>query len=168
MSKYSAAGLDQWTVHAVKALPGPILEKLCAVFAVIEESQCWPSSLTIGYLSLIPKPDSDNFPSSLRPLSILSVLYRAWPSMRLSELMRWQESWAHASQSGFRSLHSCLDAWYPLAISVEKSQPSTRQALRQTSLSAGSMLRSLKMTQGRSRTKLASAKTSCNRSSFCA
>jgi hypothetical protein len=41
--------------------------------------------------------------------------------MRLSELMRWQESWAHASQSGFRSLHSCLDAWYPLALSVEKS-----------------------------------------------
>lgn len=42
-------------------------------------------------------------------------------SMRLSELMTWQESWCHPSQSGFRSLHDCFDSWYPLALQVERA-----------------------------------------------
>ena len=121
MSKYSAAGLDNWSVAAVQSLPDLMLGKLCDVFHVIEQSQRWPFSFTSGYFCLIPKPESDNSPSSLRPLSILSVLYRAWASMRLSELMVWQETWCHPSQSGFRSLHDCLDSWYPLALQVEQA-----------------------------------------------
>ena len=121
MAKYSAAGLDNWSVAAVQSLPDLMLGKLCDVFHVIEQSQRWPFSFTSGYFCLIPKPESDNSPSSLRPLSILSVLYRAWASMRLSELMMWQETWCHPSQSGFRSLHDCLDSWYPLALQVEQA-----------------------------------------------
>ena len=103
MSTFSASGLDHWSVRAVKSLPDCLLDKLCSVFNVIEQTGDWLASLTVGYLSLIPKAESDNSPSSLRPLSILSVLYRA------------------SSQSGFRFLRDCFDAWYPLALKVEKS-----------------------------------------------
>ena len=121
MSKHSASGLDHWSVSCLHSLPDSLLDKLCDVYCCIESAQSWPVSLTAGYLCLIPKPDSDGSPASLRPLSILSVLYRAWASLRLSELMVWQESWCHPSQSGFRTLHSCLDAWYPLALRVERA-----------------------------------------------
>ena len=119
MSKFSASGLDHWSVRALQSLPFPLIDKLCDLFHIIEQSSIWPSSFTVGFLCFIPKQDSDSSPSSLRPLSILSVLYRAWASCRLADLMRWQESWCHSSQFGFRSLHDCLDAWYPLALKVE-------------------------------------------------
>ena len=121
MSQFSASGLDNWSVRTVRSLPDFLLGKLCTVFQVIEEVGEWPISFTVGYLSLIPKPESDNSPSSLRPLSILSVLYRAWASSRLKLLMQWQESWCHSTQCGFRSLRDCLDAWFPLALQVEQS-----------------------------------------------
>ena len=121
MSIHSASGLDHWSVRAVRSLPTVLLDKLCTFFNLVEQTGDWPTSFTVGYLSLIPKPESDNSPSSLRPLSILSVLYRAWASSRLKLLMQWQESWCHSSQSGFRSLRDCFDAWYPLALQVEQS-----------------------------------------------
>lgn len=82
---------------------------------VIEESQSWPSSLTTGYLSLIPKPDSDNSPSSLRVVSCL----RKHAPVRTHEMAR--------------ILGSCVAVWFPFtsfmfgclvsacALSVEKS-----------------------------------------------
>ena len=121
MSRFSAAGLDNGSVSVVQSFPDPLLEKLCIVFDHIESSASWPDSFVCGYLCLIPKPESDGSPSSLRPLSILSVLYRAWASIRLSDLMTWQESWCHSSQSGFRKQHDTFDAWYPLALLVENS-----------------------------------------------
>ena len=121
MSSHSSSGLDGWEVTSLKALPDHFLDGLCVLFDTIEDSGSWPASLTSGYLSLIPKPDSTGSPDSLRPLSILSVVYRLWASARLQELLVWQETWAHSSQTGFRPLHECSDSWYPLALEVEKS-----------------------------------------------
>ena len=73
---------------------GPILAYE-ARFALIESTGRWRASLATGYL--IPKPDSDGNPSSLRPLSILSTIYRAWSSLWLKELLAWQESWCHGN-----------------------------------------------------------------------
>ena len=121
MSSHSAAGLDCWEVRTVKALPDELLDGLCVLFDTIESTGHWPAALTTGYLCLIPKTDSDGSPSNLRPLSILSVIYRLWASVRLKELMIWQESWAHPSQTGFRSSLECSDSLYPLALDVERA-----------------------------------------------
>ena len=121
MSSFSAAGLDCWEVSSLKALPDAFFDGLRVLCDQIESSGVWPESLSKGYLCLIPKSDSDGSPSSLRPLSILSVVYRLWASCRLEELLSWQELWAHPSQSGFRPLKECLDAWYPLALHVEQA-----------------------------------------------
>ena len=109
----SASGPDGWETACVKALPERCLFKLCELLTRI-----WPQSLTVGFLSLIPNDDS---PSSLRPLSILPVVYRVWASVRLSELMVWQEHWIHPKQCGFRKEHSTMHAWYELALQVEAS-----------------------------------------------
>ena len=121
MSSHSAAGLDNWEVRTLKALPDQLLDALCVLYDTIESTGIWPTPLTAGYLCLIPKPDSDGSPASLRPLSILSVVYRLWASTRLQELMIWQESWAHSAQSGFRSGLDCADSWHPLALKVEQA-----------------------------------------------
>ena len=91
------------------------------IFSVTEESGVWSEALTFGFLSLIPKPDSDGTPATLGPLSILSTVYRLLASTRLQELIRWQESWIHNAQHGFRQGHSTMDTWYNLAVSLEPS-----------------------------------------------
>ena len=121
MSPFAASGLDCWEVASLKALPDFCLEKLCTILSLVEDTGRWPSALTFGYFSLIPKPDSDDSPASLRPLSILSVVYRTWASCRLSELMRWQSTWVHDKQFGFCSNRSATEAWYELALNIEAS-----------------------------------------------
>ena len=102
MSVHSASGLDSWEVSFVKSLTAFHLEKLCHLFDAVEETGSWPAALTYGFLTLTPKPDSDGSPATLLAVSILSVLYRLWASTRLKELISWQESWVHSSQTGFR------------------------------------------------------------------
>ena len=75
MSVHSASGLDSWEVSSVKSLTDFHLEKFCQLFHAVEETGSWPTALTYGFLTLLPKPDSDGSPATLRPLSILSVLY---------------------------------------------------------------------------------------------
>ena len=40
---------------------------------------------------MIPKADGDSAPLGQRPLSVLSVVYRLWASLRLGHLREWVE-----------------------------------------------------------------------------
>ena len=121
LGPFSASGLDGWEVSSLKALPDVCLEKLCTVLSLVEETGCWPTALSSGYFSLIPKRDSDDTLASLRPLSILPAICRLWESTPLSEWMRWQQSWIHDRQHGFCAGRTATDAWYELALNIESS-----------------------------------------------
>ena len=71
-------------------------------------------------VSLIPKGEGAT-PDSLRPLSVMSVVYRAWAVARLRGLMRWQERWAHECLCGYRPGRSAEDVWWALALKVGRS-----------------------------------------------
>ena len=46
----------------------------------------------------------------LRPLSVLSTVYRLWAGLCLGDAMLWQESWIHAEAYGLRTGRSAEDA----------------------------------------------------------
>ena len=68
----------------------------------------WPARLAEGYTALIPK-DGPQGPLNTRPLTVLSMVYRLWASIRLADAITWQVSWAHPSAFGFRPARSAMD-----------------------------------------------------------
>ena len=118
MKSSSSPGPDGWRVSELKALPDSLLERLASLLNVIEQTGCWPDALAQGVISLISKGEGSE-PNKLRPISVMSVIYRLWVAARLKHIMLWQESWIDDCLHGFRLAHSPADAWWPLALKIE-------------------------------------------------
>jgi hypothetical protein len=84
----------------------------------VEEVGRWPSALTEGYITLIPKGEGME-PTAMRPLSVLSAIYRLWAGVRLRDVIVWQEAWIHPNAYGFRRGKGTGDAYSLLAAIVE-------------------------------------------------
>ncbi|KAJ9451045.1 Retrovirus-related Pol polyprotein from type-2 retrotransposable element R2DM [Diplonema papillatum] len=107
-------------MREVAALPDTILEGFAAVLNEVEETGLWPDGVLDALVTLIPKGEGDD-PLKLRPITVSSVVYRLWASVRLQEVLVWQEQWIHESQHGFRKGHSCDDVVMDIALSIEES-----------------------------------------------
>ena len=58
----------------------------------IERQGVWPESLERALVSLISKGEGDE-PADLRPISVMSTIYRLWAAIRLQDVMVWPETW---------------------------------------------------------------------------
>eukprot|EP00971_Amphidinium_carterae_P013937 274385-Amphidinium_carterae.1 len=87
MKAKSAAGLDGWTVAAIRLMPSEALSVLLKLFRIIEQLCTWPSQWRLVRVVMIPKEsDARADPGSLRPISVLSVFVRLWARYRLHML----------------------------------------------------------------------------------
>ena len=116
----SSSGMDGWRVRELRKLPEPILDMLACFFNMVKSTGCWPLSLQRALVSLIPKGQGCQ-PLDLRPISVMSVIYRLWAVRRLSDLLAWQEGWASKVQHGFRPGHCPADVFWVLALRVERA-----------------------------------------------
>ena len=133
-----APGPDGWGGSELLGLPPPALEKLAAAFnfweaqAEAEELAArregrdvqvgrmpFPAVLARSYVALIPKAEESVDPLELRPLSLLSEIYRAWARLRCSDLGEWMAGWLPEECRGFSKHRGCEDVWWRLACDVE-------------------------------------------------
>eukprot|EP00973_Karenia_brevis_P076254 10589747-Karenia_brevis.AAC.1 len=108
-------GMDGWRISELKALPLSILNGLADMFNLIERTGRWPTSLERAVVSLIPKGQGYQ-PLDLRPISVMSCVYRLWAARRLQDVKKWQEKWASHGQHAFRAQHSVEDIFWVLAL----------------------------------------------------
>ena len=101
MKSTSAPGADGWRVAELQALPLQLFEKLAQVFNLVEETGTWPVPLTRGLISLIQKGEG-SAPQKLRPIGLMASVYRLWASLRVRDIMHWQEKWADTALYGYR------------------------------------------------------------------
>ncbi|KAJ9440233.1 Retrovirus-related Pol polyprotein from type-2 retrotransposable element R2DM [Diplonema papillatum] len=119
-SVQTSCGVDGWRMREIAALPNAILESFVVVLNEVEETGFWPDGVLDAMVTLIPKGEGSD-PLKLRPITVSSVVYRLWASVRLQDVMLWQELWIHGSQHGFRHGHSCDDVVMDIALSIEES-----------------------------------------------
>ena len=62
---------------------------------MIEENGTWPTALTQGLVSLISKG------GGVRPIGLMSCVYRLWVAARVGDDLSWQELWVDESMHGF-------------------------------------------------------------------
>eukprot|EP00754_Rhynchopus_humris_P030393 Rhum_TRINITY_DN15269_c1_g2::Rhum_TRINITY_DN15269_c1_g2_i1::g.147151::m.147151 len=123
MSSRKASGTDGWRVHELKELPLPLWQIMAEVLQRVERDGTWPKALTQASVAMIPKGSSDAapLPLALRPISIMSVVYRIWAATRLKQLRRWQEGWCSRYQHGFRPNHGCEDVLWQFGLLTEEA-----------------------------------------------
>ena len=78
--KSTAGGLDGWAWHEIKALSLPWFSGLAIPLNLVEDTGTWPQGLLDAYIAMIPKEDGGSTLLGQRPLNVLPVVYRLWPS----------------------------------------------------------------------------------------
>ena len=96
---------------------------LATFFNALEDhpDPSWPLALNWGSIPLLPKEGPPG-PLNLRPLTILSVIYRIWAGIRASQLRDWQETWIHKSLHGGRAGHETLDGVFETNLDIAQAQ----------------------------------------------
>ena len=84
----SARGSCGFSVKELRKRPSKLTAWLFEIFRIIEDGCPWPKCLTFARVVMIPKGDSQpEVGTDLRPITILSRLYRAWAKYRASEAL---------------------------------------------------------------------------------
>eukprot|EP01059_Diplonema_ambulator_P016454 TRINITY_DN27_c0_g1_i7.p1 TRINITY_DN27_c0_g1~~TRINITY_DN27_c0_g1_i7.p1 ORF type:complete len:1597 (+),score=259.00 TRINITY_DN27_c0_g1_i7:2453-7243(+) len=117
-SSRGACGVDGWRNSELKNLPQQCLEDLATFLNLVEETGTWPVALTKALVTPIPKDESRE-PLKHRPITVTSCVYRLWACARLREILKWQETWIHNSQEGFRPKHRADDVLFKIALQLE-------------------------------------------------
>ena len=88
--KRKASGLDGWTANELSELPICILDQIANYFMLFEAGAPWPPALLLWRQTHLQKPGKPpGLLDSLRPISIGSILYRAWAHIRSQHLSQW-------------------------------------------------------------------------------
>ena len=83
-----------------------------------EQASKWPLDLAQGFITLIPKGEGAE-PAQLRPISVMSGIYRACAGTRIRELLEWQDLWVSEHLHGYRQHHGAEHVWWNLALTIE-------------------------------------------------
>ena len=118
MSADKAFGAEGWRRDELLRLPENILALLAELYEMIECTGSWPQAVSLGVISMLPK-GAGLRPGKLRPITVMSLIYRTWAAIRVRELMNWQDQWIHKAAMGFRHLMGCDDVFWVTAAKVE-------------------------------------------------
>ena len=85
----TAPGPDSWRADELSQLPMAALEQLALIFEIMEERGQAPSSMVAGWLADLAKSEAPASPIAVRPISILSIVWRVYTSARAHALQEW-------------------------------------------------------------------------------
>ena len=89
----------------------------------IEAGAGWPTSRTHGRLAFLEKDGGEADDSmAYRLLTLLTVSYRRWASIRLQSMAPWAQSWGMDELYAGVGSTGAEDAWMDIAILVEHWQ----------------------------------------------
>ena len=83
-----AKGPDGWTPRELEALPPKWTDQLARFYNKWEEQGAWPPSIRSAVVALIEKPGAKS-EAQLRPIGILSYIYRIWMAIRKDQARGW-------------------------------------------------------------------------------
>ena len=122
MGMKTANGIDQWFIALLTRLPTHLWDALAELLHMVERTGTWPQRMAEGFTSLVPKGKGEGDPMKLRPLAVLSQIYRIWAGVPTEDTLLWQEQWVHQEAYGFRPHKGALNAATVLTLLVELAQ----------------------------------------------
>lgn len=85
----SARGACGFSMRDMQMMPDRLLSWLFMLYKAIENGLQWPSRLTLARVTMLAKPGEDNHrPTAVRPITIVSVIYRLWSRFRSLQVIQ--------------------------------------------------------------------------------
>ena len=117
-----APGPDGWIAAEVAYAPEEALATMSAVFQAIENGQQWPTNMCQWKQLHITKPGKPPGQiASTRPLSLGSIWYRIWSSLRIAQLADWTKTCLPPAQHGCVRQRGTHTALIPTLAHIEAS-----------------------------------------------
>eukprot|EP00435_Cladocopium_sp_Y103_P023884 s375_g5.t2 len=116
----SAVGPDGISKQDLQRMPTHLVEQLVRCINDLEQSAApWPQACMVGLISAIEKHSAAASPSEYRPITVLSMVYRTYASIRTKQLLRWIHSFADPGLKGNMPNQSTTQVWRMLAEQIE-------------------------------------------------
>lgn len=104
------------------ALPSAGLEALTSQLRRVETSHHWPIQLTQGHVSSLAKNTQPGSVDHFRPITIYSIIYRCWSSLRSRQALKAVARIIPESIKGGLPQRQAKTIWYSLSLQVDFSQ----------------------------------------------
>ena len=116
----SAVGPDGISKSDLLNMPPDLVDVLVSQVNRIEQG-CgeWPQAAMVGLISAVEKHSTAATPSEYRPITVLSMLYRTYSSIRAKQLLRWLHQHAPEGLMGNMPHQSTVQVWRALAEQIE-------------------------------------------------
>lgn len=120
-AKNSTGGMDGWEVIELALFSKEMCRWTAELYKLIENGAPWPSRTKHARIAYLEKPSSmPGEVMSYRPLTIMSVVYRRWASMRLKCLDDWFTQGAVPEMFAGVAQQGAIDAWYQVLTDIEE------------------------------------------------
>ena len=117
----TATGPDGISKLDLVNMPLDLVKQLVRIFRDIERGQPWPKCLLTGLISAIEKTENAKGPGDYRPITVLSLAYRVWATIRSRQILTFLSREAPIGLLGNRKGASTADVWWQIACEVEEA-----------------------------------------------
>ena len=87
--KRNMRGSCKFSTIELQRIPDSLLEILIKLFTAIENGQPWPKQWMTAFVVFLPKVDDAQAPCELRPITVISKIYRVWARMHALQVITW-------------------------------------------------------------------------------
>ena len=115
----AATGPDGWSRADLLHLPKDLTLAIIDLLTQIEQGQPWPMQLVTGIIHSLEKTPQASRVSQFRPITIFSVIYRNWASIRAREALQYMTQHAPPGCFGNVPGKSATQLWLSLQVLIE-------------------------------------------------
>ena len=119
--KTTSHGFDGVTLADLRHMPDSVLHAFCQMFKQSEATGNWPSQLIHGKVVSLAKVHAPGTPADFRPITVFSILYRAWSSFHARKALSKLEPVMPDSLYGSRPGRYAGQVWAKLLWCIEHS-----------------------------------------------
>ena len=119
--KRSAVGPDGLSRADLLHMPDSILDGLLALFSAVENGNPWPTQTIVGLVAALAKHPEARRTTEYRPITIFSLAYRVWGSIRSRQCLTLVSKIAPHTMMGNMPKKSAKHVWFHVQEAIEYS-----------------------------------------------
>ena len=119
--KRAATGPDALARIDLIHMPDDLTSELLELIYAVEQGRPWPQQMITGLVVALEKVSQASQVSQFRPITIFSVAYRIWGSIRARELLRHLEKLAPTTCTGNIPGRQASNVWMGILVDIETS-----------------------------------------------
>lgn len=117
----SASGPDVWSRKDLLMLPSDLTAAIIAMLHEIEMGAPWPPQIVLGLVFSLEKTHEACRVEHYRPITIFSLIYRTWTSIRAKQSLKYLAPLAPTRCFGNLPSKSATQVWFGIQTALEES-----------------------------------------------